>query len=106
MVRYSVNHDIELQQRAVEYSTIFSKHDNMRCVHIHDIIYVVTVQHFKSLSCSFLIPMILRSGLFERMPLMSTKGGGANLEGSSLSDNIAATPPQTRAAVSLEVSAA
>ena len=28
--RYSNNLDMELQQRAIEYVTIFSKHDNMR----------------------------------------------------------------------------
>ena len=28
---YGNNMDMELQQRAVEYCAIFSKHDNMRC---------------------------------------------------------------------------
>lgn len=35
---------------------------------------------------------------------MSTKGGGANLEGSSLAESNTATPPQARATVSLDVS--
>ena len=30
---YGNNMDMELQQRAVEYCAIFSKHDNMRCAH-------------------------------------------------------------------------
>ncbi len=32
LVRYSQHLDMELQQRAVEYSAIFNKHDQMRWV--------------------------------------------------------------------------
>ena len=33
---YGNNMDMELQQRAVEYCAIFSKHDNMRYIYFSD----------------------------------------------------------------------
>ena len=43
---YGNNMDMELQQRAVEYCAIFSKHDNMRyTLFVHIIIHVYQLSH-------------------------------------------------------------
>ena len=91
MSKYSDNMDTELQQRAVEYVTIFSKYDQMRYVHKgereerererereerekreRENIYLVIISIARC-----------RGGIFERMPKVSSKTGGSstNLEG-------------------------
>ena len=54
--KYGDNLDMELQQRAVEYSAIFSKHDEMRLEILHIQVYLILFFHLclsLSLSLSF-----------------------------------------------------
>lgn len=96
ITKYGDNLDMELQQRAVEYTAIFSKHDEMRLTcPLPLFLSPPPSSPFPSPSAYTLLTHIqtrtYRAGLLERMPVMSTKAS-STVEGSLIQNGEPAAP--------------